>query len=93
MPPRPTPSAPTPPANTDPPGALKVFNDFKDLRVVGMAESKRSDTLGYRTFHKISKAVLLFFVKEAVNDRGDVLRNVRISNNEMCDAHFLEPCF
>lgn len=26
-----------------------------------MAESKRSDTLGYRTFHKISKAVLLFY--------------------------------
>ncbi len=40
---------------------LRVFNDFKDLRVVGMSESKRSDTLGYRTFHKISKAVLLFY--------------------------------
>lgn len=26
-----------------------------------MVESKRSDTLGYRTFHKISKAVLLFY--------------------------------
>lgn len=26
-----------------------------------MSESKRSDTLGYRTFHKISKAVLLFY--------------------------------
>ena len=26
-----------------------------------MAESKRSDTLRYRTFHKISKAVLLFY--------------------------------
>ena len=70
-----------------------AFKGRKVIKVVGIIESKRSDTLGYRTFHKISKAVLLFFVKEAVNDRGDVLRNVRISNNEMCDAHFLEPCF